>query len=366
MRITTDPARPGARTGSWRALMLAVLVLLAAMFVTGFTLSSGTARAAEQAINQCNGVGPGATGATTALSCTVTVVNTIDGNTQGSTTTVERTCALDPCPGGNGTFTTSSTSLVTSVSQCNNSSNDAAHPILCTVSITNNISADTPGATPVTAATVNQCVGSAQGGGGSNTCTPFPANTSNADITQCNGSANGGGGTVNCTVTPGSTTSPAIPITVNQCNGTGNPGGSTVTCTTTITTNIISVVLPPTPTPTTPTATPTTPTATPTTPTATPTAKPTTPTAKPTTPTTPTATAKPTTPTAKPTTPVVTPTTPTATSPGGAQVSRVPAGGVKAGAGSTAGLQHQGLLAVGAGLLLTSALVVTLRRRASR
>jgi len=39
---------------------------------------------------------------------------------------------------------------------------------------------------------------------------------------------------------------------------------------------------------------------------------------------------------------------------------------VKAGAGSTAGLQHQGLLAVGAGLLLTSALVVTLRRRASR
>jgi hypothetical protein len=35
---------------------------------------------------------------------------------------------------------------------------------------------------------------------------------------------------VHCTVNPGSTVSRAIPIRVNQCNGTGNPGGSVVSC----------------------------------------------------------------------------------------------------------------------------------------
>ncbi len=78
-------------------------------------------------------------------------------------------------PSGNGTFVSRSTSLVTSVNQCNGSDNDAAHPITCRVNITNNISADTPGARPVTAATSNQCVGSGNGGGGTVRCTLGPA-----------------------------------------------------------------------------------------------------------------------------------------------------------------------------------------------
>ena len=202
------------------------------------SLAASPALAADITVDQCNNVGPGPGGATTGMTCDVTVVNTISSGTTSSTTTLTRQCSLDACPSGNGTFTSSSTSLVTTVNQCNGSDNDAAHPITCRITITNNISADTPGAQPVTAATVNQCVGSGGGGGGTVNCSPFPANTTNATVTQCNGSANGGGATVDCLVDSASTVAPAVAVRVNQCNGTGNPGGSTVTCRTTITTNV--------------------------------------------------------------------------------------------------------------------------------
>jgi len=84
--------------------------------------------------------------------------------------------------------------LVTDVTQCNGSSNEAAHPLTCAVAITNNISADTPGALPGTAVTVNQCVGSGTG----------------AIVTQCNGLATGGGSTADCAVSSASMVSPAI------------------------------------------------------------------------------------------------------------------------------------------------------------
>ena len=213
-------------------------MLAGALVLLGLVLPSSDAFAANLTIGQCNNIGPGPTGATTAMTCTVTVVNTINGGTTSSKTTVTRQCSLGPCPPGNGTFTSSSKSLVTNVNQCNGSDNDAAHPITCRVTITNNISADTPGAKPVTAATSNQCVGSGTGGGGTVNCLPFPATTTGATVTQCNGSGNGGGGTVHCTVSSTSKIAAAIPIKVNQCNGTGNPGGSVVTCLTSITTNI--------------------------------------------------------------------------------------------------------------------------------
>jgi hypothetical protein len=238
----------------------AALVLLTSAFtIAVLALSPSAAQAATLAVDQCNGHGPTAEGATTQLNCDVTVVNTISGTTTSSTTTVTRLCTLGPCSSPNGTFTTRSTSLVTSVTQCNGSDNDAAHPINCNVTITNNISANTPGAQPATAATVNQCVGSGTGGGGTVNCDPFPATTTGATVTQCNGSGNGGGGTVACSVGTASTVRPAIPITVNQCNGTGNPGGTVVTCRTNLITNITAAaVLTATPTPTaTPTATPT-------------------------------------------------------------------------------------------------------------
>lgn len=292
------------------------------------TWGGAPAEAANVGFAQCSNVGPGPGGATTEMTCSVTIVNTIDGATRGSTVTVARQCSLDPCPGGNQSATTTSSSdLITSVSQCNGSGNDAAHTTTCTVRITNNISSDTPGATPVRGVTVNQCNSSAQGGGGSNTCDPFPATTTSADVAQCNGSANGGGGTIDCDVPPGGTVSGALPITVDQCNGTGNPGGSTVRCSTSITTNITSPSSGGTTGGTTgsggSSGGPTTPPATTATPTASPTA----------------------TPTATGTAPGGTPraTRGTGASPGapggssgGQQVLQVPLGGVDAGGGSTA------------------------------
>ena len=310
-------AHSGRRTA--QALGLAFALLLTAL--AAMVLASPAAHAATLSVDQCNNIGPGPGGATTGMNCTITVVNTISGGTSGSTTTVTRQCSLDPCPPGNGTFSSSSTDLVTSINQCNGSDNDAAHPISCSVSITNNISADTPGAT-LTTATVNQCVGSGGGGGGTVNCNPFPANTTGATVTQCNGSANGGGGTVDCALAPGSLVSPAIAITVNQCNGTGNPGGSVLTCRTSITTNLTAAPAP--------SASPT-----------------------------PTPSASPT-PTQSPAATVTA--SPTALGFVARQISRVPSGGVQAGGGSTDGLQHRGLLVFGVVLLVAAALTALWRR----
>ncbi|MDX6266135.1 MAG: hypothetical protein QOD70_875 [Frankiales bacterium] len=296
--------------------------LLCAALLAMLALSSAPAQAAAIGINQCNGIGPSASGATTAMTCTVQVVNTISGGTVGSTTTVTRQCALGPCPPGNGTFTTTSTSLVTSVDQCNGSDNDAAHPITCSVTILNDISSDTPGALPLSAATVNQCVGSGNGGGGTTNCSPYPANTTGATVTQCNGSTNGGGATVSCDVASASTISAAVPITVNQCNGSGNPGGSTVSCSVSILTRVIAV-----------SATPT--------PSASPAAIPSD------TPSTPVPASGP------------SPSTVTDT----AQITHVPAGGVQTGGGSTAGRPHTLRSVLAVGLLLVAGMNVALLRR---
>ena len=271
-----------------------MMLFAGALVLAGLVVPTSSAFAATTSVAQCNNNGPGPMGATTAMTCTVTVVNTITSGTTHSTTTLTRQCSLGPCAPGNGTFTSSSTSLVTNVNQCNGSDNDSAHPITCRVTITNNISADTSGAHPVSAATSNQCVGSGTGGGGTVNCLPFPATTTGATVTQCNGSGNGGGGTVHCTVGSASKISPAIPIRVNQCNGTGNPGGSVVTCLTSITTNITAAGI--------------------------------------------TASATP-------------------------QVSRVPTGGVQTGNGSTAGLQHLGLLTAGWLMLFAAAGMERARRR---
>jgi hypothetical protein len=220
-------------------------LLLAAVFALAWAgAAAEPAHAATRSIDQCNGVNASPSGATTGLTCTVTVVNTINGTSRGSTTTVTRQCSLGPCSPGNGTFTTSSTSLVTNISQCNGSANDAAPPLVtCTVTVTNNISAGTSGSSRH-AATVNQCVGTGTGGGqyagrGPLVCSPYPASTTGATVTQCNGSVTGGGSAAVCSVSTASRISAAIPVRVNQCNGTGNKGGTLLTCSTSITTNIL-------------------------------------------------------------------------------------------------------------------------------
>jgi hypothetical protein len=244
----TAPALHPARTTPLHASLAFLAFLAAALAVTIALPPSAAHAATTRTVNQCNGVDGTPAGATTTLTCTVTVVNTIRGSFRGSTTTLKRTCRLGPCPGGNGTFTTRSTRLVTRVNQCNASANDAAPPLVtCRVVITNNISAGTLRSRPVSAATVNQCVGTGTGGGkygatGPLLCSPYPATTTGATVTQCNGSVTGGGSTARCTVASASRISPAIPVRVNQCNGTGNKGGTLLTCSTSITTRITARV----------------------------------------------------------------------------------------------------------------------------
>jgi hypothetical protein len=290
---------------AWRVL-LAVVVVASGFSLAGLTLSTAPALAANVTVKQCNNRNAGPPGATTGMTCTVTVVNTISASGRTSSrVTVRRQCSLTPCAPGNGTFTTSSRNLVTRVTQCNGSANDAAPPLVtCTVSVTNNISAAYARAR--TAPTVNQCNGSGTGGGRysgqprARVCDPIPATTTNATVTQCNGSATGGGSTVRCSVASASLVSAALQVRVNQCNGTGNAGGTLVTCRTTIRTNNIAAGVT---------------------------------------------------------------TTPGASTP---QITAVPSGGVAAGGDSGGGLGDAVLLSLGGGLLLAASATALLGWRAAR
>ena len=119
---------------------------------------------------------------------------------------------------------------MTSVTQCNSSSNGGGAGVTCSVNIVNHISMNAPSA--ATAATVNQCVGSGLPIGLA-TCNPFPATTSGATITQCNGSGTGGTFVDAFSFCNASgTVSASLPVTVNQCNGSANGGGNIVACST--------------------------------------------------------------------------------------------------------------------------------------
>ena len=206
------------------------------------------------AVHQCN-ADTFPTGAGWEASCAVTVENTLgsDGATSARVTTTWCLAAAGVLPPqGCTTDVTTSNSLVTTVDQCNGILAGGSN-VTCSVDIVNNV----PVGTPTTGVTVNQCVGSGQGGvspGGPPTdCDPVAASTTGATVTQCNGSANGGGGPerVQCSVTGGSS---ALPVTVNQCNG-STAAGSTVTCDVTYTNNFVAAA-PPGGTPTTPDGTP--------------------------------------------------------------------------------------------------------------
>lgn len=80
---------------TWRQAVIALTVLVSALFVLSLA-APPAAVAATKTVNQCNNIGPGPGGATTRMTCTVTVVNTINGGTQGSVTTL--TPRLRPGP----------------------------------------------------------------------------------------------------------------------------------------------------------------------------------------------------------------------------------------------------------------------------
>lgn len=183
------------------------------------------------------------------LICEVTIANTITPFGGSSTVTVRE------CHGAAGdpeaactTVTSVLTTPVTVVDQCNNATNGGGGTLRCSVEVTNTYAGLSP---TVTAATVNQCVGS--GGGITIGCVPFPATTTGATITQCNGSANGGT-LVELTCTATGTQSSAFAVTISQCNGSTNGGGALVTCSAD-SSDIVAAT--PTPTTTSPTAVPT-------------------------------------------------------------------------------------------------------------
>ncbi|MEX1173117.1 MAG: hypothetical protein WEG56_10960 [Chloroflexota bacterium] len=181
------------------------------------------------------------------LICEVTIVNTITA-TGGSATVTVREChgaAGDP-EAACTTTTEVLTEPVTVVDQCNDATNGGGGTLRCSVDITNVYEGLSP---TITAATVNQCVGS--GDGFTTGCDPFPATTTGATITQCNGSANGGT-LVELTCTATGTQASGFLVTINQCNDSTNGGGGLVICSADITDNVIAA---PTPTPT-PTDTP--------------------------------------------------------------------------------------------------------------
>lgn len=211
---------------------------IAAGSISGFAAPASSAPSARTALSQCNGtdnVGG------QALECRYTVTNEVDGSASSSTVTLVEChgAANAPATMVCTSSTTTSSSAVTSVDQCNGSGNGGGGTVTCSVDVTNNIRGNV---TP-TRATVNQCNASGMGGGTAPTvhCSPFPADTTNATVDQCNDSGNGGGGTrrVRCTVSSDSTTTSVIDVSVNQCNGSGNGGGATVTCRTNLTNNVI-------------------------------------------------------------------------------------------------------------------------------
>jgi hypothetical protein len=143
------------------------------------------------------------------------------------------------------------TEPVTAVDQCNGSINGGGGVLLCSITVTNNFVGISPEPT-VTAATVNQCNGSVTTGD-VRTCNPDPATTDGATITQCIGSANGGGTSLTCTAS--GTQSSGLSVLIRQCNDSSNGGGTRTVCNATMTNNILPAATPsPTPVPA-PTAT---------------------------------------------------------------------------------------------------------------
>jgi hypothetical protein len=177
------------------------------------------------------------------LICEVTIANTITP-TGGSATITVRECH-GPAGDPEAACTTETTVLsapVTAVDQCNDATNGGGATLRCSVVVTNEYVGLGP---TITAATVNQCVGS--GDGFTTGCDPFPATTSGATITQCNGSANGGT-LVELTCTATGTRSSGFSLSINQCNNSTNGGGGLVICSTS-TSDTVTAAPTPSPTP---------------------------------------------------------------------------------------------------------------------
>ncbi|MEO8571566.1 MAG: hypothetical protein ABI553_07670 [Chloroflexota bacterium] len=186
------------------------------------------------------------------LICQVTIVNRISAQGGSARVTVRECHGAAGVPETTCTTQTSSlTSPVTNVTQCNASTNGGGGTLRCSVWVTNKFIGMATGASAVT---VNQCVGS--GDGIANNCDPFPATTSGATVTQCNGSANGGT-LVRLECTASGTEPSSHGVTINQCNGSTNGGGALVICSATVSNVRVAAATPTTGSTAAPTAPPT-------------------------------------------------------------------------------------------------------------
>ena len=193
------------------------------------------------------------TGAGTMISCDTTIANTVTaidpatGVPSGTSVVTVTECIgpangrLDPADLTCTTDTQNLVGLVTSVDQCNGVGYGGGNVLECSVDVITTFVGVTPQA--VTAATVNQCNGSAPDTTG---CNPFPASTTSATITQCNNSSYGGGQEdFNCDAS--GTTTASLSVTVHQCNNSNYGGGSWLNCAVTLTNMAGSTTLTPTP-----------------------------------------------------------------------------------------------------------------------
>ena len=244
----------GSKTVLRITSIFAMFLLVLAVFAYGG--ATATAAPVSAPVNQCNNITASNVGGQ-GVSCTVTVVNFVTAG--GSATGTPNTLTVTICSGAAGpigagagtcaTTTTTSATPITQVTQCDGVANGGGGVLICTVTMTNNIS----GSATATPANVYQCIGSViTGPGAPGTCTPVntPGITSvtAATVGQCNGSGNGGTSVgFICSVGTGSTTSASLPVNVDQCNGSANGGGSLVRCTATVNNVILAATASPSP-----------------------------------------------------------------------------------------------------------------------
>jgi hypothetical protein len=223
-------------TATRRRLVIAAALLAVAAVACLPLLGASSASAAPLEVSQCNGTD---NDTLQAVECHVVVTNTVNiatGVTSSSTVVTECHNFAGELPNCSSPSTIATNDLVLSVTQCNGSGNGTKGTVICSVDVINNIVGT---ATPQSV-TVNQCQGSAGGGGTFLVCSSLESTDPlTATVVQCNGSGDGGGGGVTCSVGGGATAS-VIPTRVNQCIGSGRAGGAFVTCSVTFTTNIVA------------------------------------------------------------------------------------------------------------------------------
>lgn len=117
--------------------------------------------------------------------------------------------------------------------------NPGGKGLICEVTVVNAITASGGSAT----VTVRECHGSAGDPAAACMIKTVHLTKPVSAINQCNGSANGGGASLTCTAT--GTKSAAFALKINQCNGSANGGGALAICSAAVANKVVA----PTPTP---------------------------------------------------------------------------------------------------------------------